>query len=40
LILRHDLHALAATAPEIWGVAPLIDDLISIGRGFDALNAD
>lgn len=38
LILRHDLHRWAVEAPEIWGVAPLIDDLISIGRGFDVLN--
>lgn len=38
LILRHDLHRWAVEAPEIWGVAPLIDDLISVGRGFDVLN--
>ncbi|MDP3960057.1 MAG: enoyl-CoA hydratase-related protein [Pseudorhodobacter sp.] len=38
LILRHDLHAWAIESPEIWGAAPLIDDLIRVGRGFDALN--
>lgn len=40
LVLRRDLRAWADEAPEIWGVAPLIDALISLGRGFDALNED
>jgi len=40
LILRHELHAWAAEAPDLWGTAPLIDDLISVGRGFDALNRE
>ncbi|MDP4033504.1 MAG: enoyl-CoA hydratase-related protein [Pseudorhodobacter sp.] len=40
LVLRRDLRAWADEAPEIWGVAPLIDDLISLGRGFDVLNED
>lgn len=39
LLLRHDLWAWAGEAPELWSVAPLIDELISTGRHFGDLNA-
>ncbi|MGB8814370.1 MAG: hypothetical protein WCC57_14420, partial [Paracoccaceae bacterium] len=39
LLLRRDLREWTEEAPEIWAVAPLIDGLISAGRGFGDLNA-
>ncbi|MDZ4096636.1 MAG: enoyl-CoA hydratase-related protein [Paracoccaceae bacterium] len=40
MILRRDLHDWVRDAPEIWGVAPLIDDLVAKGLSFGDMNAE
>ncbi|EEW25908.1 3-hydroxyacyl-CoA dehydrogenase family protein, partial [Rhodobacter ferrooxidans] len=39
MVLRRDLRLWAEEAPELWGVAPLIDQLIGMGLHFSDMNA-
>ena len=39
LVLRQDLRHWAAEMPDLWSVAPLIDELISVGLTFGDMNA-